>query len=171
MLVVPPGRERLELAVARLPLRSFGPHARAQVLRRSDLAIAQTHHESGLLRRLGARRVTVIPNGVAPAPTAPAPDGTPATPYVLLLGTVNARSEHGPERALPGVDVVAGGFARRRSARFERARRDRAREQPRGRPASDVGPQRRPAAAEAGQAAGVCRSTIASTSTPAGSVP
>jgi glycosyltransferase involved in cell wall biosynthesis len=112
VLVVPPGRERLELAVARVPLRSFGPHARAQVLRRSDLAIAQTQHESGLLRRLGARRVTVIPNGVAPAPTAPAPDGTPATPYVLLLGTVNARKRQAQTvAALPGVDiVVAGGF-------------------------------------------------------------
>jgi glycosyltransferase involved in cell wall biosynthesis len=112
VLVVPPGRERLELAVARVPLRSFGPRARAQLLRRSDLAIAQTRHESGLLRRLGARRVTVIPNGVAPAPPAPAPDGTPATPYVLLLGTVNARKRQAQTiAALPGIDIViAGGF-------------------------------------------------------------
>ena len=125
VLVVPPGRERLELAVARLPVRSFGPHARTQLLRRSDLAIAQTQHESGLLRRLGARRVTVIPNGVAPVPAAPAPDGTPETPYVLLLGTVNARKRQAKTvAALQGIDiVVAGGFdgTPRERAAFEQA--------------------------------------------------
>ena len=125
VLVVPPGRERLEVAVARVPLRSYGPHARAQLLRRSDLAIAQTEHERALLRRLGARRITVIPNGVAPAPAAPAPDGAPAAPYVLLLGTVNARKRQAQTvAALPGIDiVVAGGFdgTPQERAAFERA--------------------------------------------------
>ena len=49
VLVVPPARE-LELAVAGVPLRSYGPHARARLLRRSDLAIAQTRHERDMLR-------------------------------------------------------------------------------------------------------------------------
>ncbi len=125
VLVVAPGRERLEVAVARLPLRSFGPYARAQLLRRCDLAVALTRHESGLLRRLGARRVTIIPNGVAPVPAASVPDGTPATPYVLLLGTVGARKRQAQTvAALPGIDiVVAGGFdgTPQERAAFERA--------------------------------------------------
>jgi glycosyltransferase involved in cell wall biosynthesis len=126
VLVVAPGRERLELVAARVPLRSYGPRLRADLLRRADLAVAQTAHEEGLLRRLGARATTVVPNGVTPvAPTAP-PAGTPETPYVLMLGSVSARKRQAETvAALPaGLDVVvAGGFdgtAAERAA-FERA--------------------------------------------------
>ena len=125
VLVIPPGRERLELAVGRVPLRSYGPHARAALLRRSDLAVAQTRHEAGLLRRLGAREVTIVPNGVAPVPDAPVPHGTPPAPYVVLLGTVNARKRQAQTvAALRGVTIViAGGFegTPQERADFERA--------------------------------------------------
>lgn len=114
VVVVAPGRERVERAAARVPLRSWGPRMRADVLRRSDLAVAQTAHEATLLRALGARAVELVPNGVDVVPTAVGtpPPGTPATPYALLVGTVSARKRQAETvRALAGVPtVVAGGF-------------------------------------------------------------
>ena len=116
----------VELVAARVPLRSYGPRLRAGLLRRADLSVAQTAHEEGLLRRLGARRTTVVPNGVTPIPPTAPPAGTPETPYVLMLGSVSARKRQAETvAALPaglGV-VVAGGFdgtAAERAA-FERA--------------------------------------------------
>jgi glycosyltransferase involved in cell wall biosynthesis len=125
VLVVAPGRERRELLAARVPLTSFGPRMRADLLRRSDLAIAQTAHERTLLASLGARRVELVPNGVTPVAATATPPGTPAEPYVLLLGTVNARKRQAETvRALRGHHVVvAGGFDGDAAARadFERA--------------------------------------------------
>jgi len=126
VLVVPPGRERRELAAARVPLASFGPHARAGLLRRADLAVAQTAHEGRLLRGLGARDVAVVPNGVTPVAAAAAPPGTPpAGTYVLMLGAVGARKRQAEVvRALRGVPVVvAGGIEGDRPA-FEAALRE-----------------------------------------------
>lgn len=113
VLVVAPGRERRELLAARLPLRSFGPRMRADVLRRADLAIAQSGHEAGLLERLGARRITTIRNGVVPVePTQPPPGTPPAGTYALLLGSVSARKRQAETiAALDGIPtVIAGGY-------------------------------------------------------------
>lgn len=125
VLVVAPGRERRERLAARLPLASFGPRMRADALRRADLAVALTDHEASLLRALGARRVEVVPNGVTPVEATQSPAGTPAEPYVLLLGTVSARKRQADTvRALSGERVVvAGGFdgSPDERAAFERA--------------------------------------------------
>jgi glycosyltransferase involved in cell wall biosynthesis len=129
VLVVPPGTERRERLAARVPLLSYGPHARARLLRRATLVVAQTAHEAALVRALGARDVALVPNGVAPvAPTA-APGGTPAAgSYALLLGTVSARKRQADAvRALAGIPtVVAGGFQGTRAERtaFDAALRD-----------------------------------------------
>lgn len=113
VLVVAPGHERRERLVARLPLASFGPRARAELLARADLTIAQTMHELGLVRALGAGACAVVPNGVTPVQATAAPDGTPdAGTYALLLGTVSARKRQTDVvRALAGIPtVVAGGI-------------------------------------------------------------
>lgn len=113
VLVVAPGRERREQLVTRLPLQSFGPRARAELLRRAELTIAQTEHEASMVRGLGAREVALVPNGVTPVPATEPPAGTPAAgSYVLLLGTVNARKRQADiVRALAGTPtVVAGGI-------------------------------------------------------------
>jgi glycosyltransferase involved in cell wall biosynthesis len=112
VLVVPPGRERVEQLVARVPLASYGPRMRADVLRRADLVIAQTAHEQALVRRLGARDTALVPNGVTPVAATAAPDGTPSDPYILLLGSVSARKRQAETvGALHGLRVVvAGGF-------------------------------------------------------------
>jgi glycosyltransferase involved in cell wall biosynthesis len=112
VLVVPPGRERRERLAARLPLASFGPRMRADLLARADLVVALTEHERALAAQLGARRVAVVGNGVAPVPPATPPPGTPAPGYALLLGTVTARKRQADAvRALAGTPtVVAGGL-------------------------------------------------------------
>jgi len=112
VLVVPPGRERRELLVARIPSRSFAPHARAQVLRRADLVVAQTEHEAGLLRRLGADRVVLVPNGVTEVEPAPSDPPFAAGSYALLVGTVGERKRQADAvRALGRrPTVVVGGF-------------------------------------------------------------
>ncbi len=112
VLVVPPGRERRELLAARIPSRSFAPHARAQVLRRADLVVAQTEHESGLLRRLGAREVALVPNGVTEVEPGPADPPFEPGSYALLVGTVGERKRQADAlRALARrPTVVVGGF-------------------------------------------------------------
>lgn len=113
VLVVAPGTERRERLAARLPLQSYGPRARADLLRRADLTIAQTQHELALVRSLGASDVALIPNGVAPVSATTVPPGTPPTgTYALLLGTVSARKRQADVvSALTGIPVViAGGF-------------------------------------------------------------
>jgi glycosyltransferase involved in cell wall biosynthesis len=111
VLVVPPGQERRERLAARVPLASFGPRMRADLLRRADLVVAQTAHEARLLEQLGARRAVTIPNGVTPVPAGDLPAGLPDG-YALLLGTVSARKRQAATvAALDGVPVViAGGF-------------------------------------------------------------
>ncbi len=113
VLVVPPGGERRELLAARIPLQSYGPRMRADLLRRADLAVAQTEHEAKLLARLGARRVATITNGVEPVEPTEVPERTPAPgTYALLLGSVSARKRQTDTIvALRGAPVVvAGGF-------------------------------------------------------------
>jgi glycosyltransferase involved in cell wall biosynthesis len=129
VLVVPPGRERRELLAARVPLPSYGPRARAILLRRAELAVAQSEHEASLLRALRAREVAVVPNGVTPVAATTAPAGTPdAGTYVLLLGSISARKRQvDAVRALAGVPIVlAGGFdgSPRERAAFESALRE-----------------------------------------------
>lgn len=118
VVVAAPGREeRLLRLAARVPLRSLAQRARAEVVRRADVAIALTQHEGALLRALGAQRVEVLGNGVdaqlaGEAESAGEP-GVPE-PYVLLLGSVSARKRQADTiRALAGAPVtavVAGGF-------------------------------------------------------------
>jgi glycosyltransferase involved in cell wall biosynthesis len=118
VVVVAPGREeRLLRLAARLPLRSLAQRARAEVVRRADVAIALTEHEGALLEALGARRVEVLGNGVDPqlaGEGGPAADLDVPEPYVLLLGSVSARKRQADTvRALAGAPVtavVAGGF-------------------------------------------------------------
>ena len=118
VVVVAPGREeRLLRLAARVPLRSLAQRARAEVVRRADVAIALTEHEAALLRALGARRVEVLGNGVDAQAAGEAGSvgdlGVPE-PYVLLLGSVSARKRQADTvRALAGAPVtavVAGGF-------------------------------------------------------------
>lgn len=111
VLVVPPGQERRERLAARVPLASYGPRMRADLLRRADLVVAQTAHEARLLEQLGARRAVTIPNGVTPVPAAEPPAGLPDG-YALLLGTVSVRKQQAATvAALRDVPtVVAGGF-------------------------------------------------------------
>jgi glycosyltransferase involved in cell wall biosynthesis len=85
---------------------------RADLLARADLVVALTEHERALAAQLGARRVAVVGNGVAPVPSATPPPGTPVPGYALLLGTVTARKRQADAvRALAGTPtVVAGGL-------------------------------------------------------------
>ena len=113
VFVLPPGHERRELLAARVPLASYGPRMRADLLRRCDVAIAQTEHERGLLERLGAGRAVTVPNGVTPAAAGPPPPGTPEPgSYALLLGSVSERERQARTvAALHGIPtVIAGGF-------------------------------------------------------------
>jgi glycosyltransferase involved in cell wall biosynthesis len=111
VLVVAPGRERRERLAARVPLASFGPRMRADLLRRADLVVAQTAHEARLATQLGARQIVSIPNGVAPLAPAALPFELPRN-YVLFLGTVNRRKHQAEAIAALGgqPSVVAGGF-------------------------------------------------------------
>ncbi len=117
VLVIAPGRERREQLVARVPLRSWGPRMRAEIVRRADLVVAQTAHEQALLERLGAARTVLVPNGVdADVDRATAGETSPehAVPdgYVLLLGTVSPRKrqQQTVERLAGTPTVIAGGF-------------------------------------------------------------
>ena len=118
VIVAAPGfEERLVRLAARVPLASLAQRMRGEVVRRADLAVALTEAEADLLRRLGARRVEVVPNGVTPAP--PGDDAgleglDLPDRFVLLLGTVSARKRQADTvDALAGAPervVVAGGF-------------------------------------------------------------
>jgi glycosyltransferase involved in cell wall biosynthesis len=112
VVVAAPGfEERAQLLAARIPLRSLAPRMRAEVVRRADVCVALTASEAAFLRRLGARRVEVIPNGVDPAVSAAAPPLPDR--FALLLGTVSARKRQREiVDALRGSIpvVVAGGF-------------------------------------------------------------
>lgn len=113
VLVVRPGGERRERLAARVPLASFGPRMRAELLRRADVVVAQTAHEANMVASLGARKIVTIPNGVTPVEPGATPPGTPeAGTYALLLGSVSARKRQGETvTALRGLPtVVAGGF-------------------------------------------------------------
>jgi glycosyltransferase involved in cell wall biosynthesis len=113
VLVVPVGGERRERIASRLPLASFGPRMRRDLLARADVVVALTEHEAGMVRDLGARTVVTIPNGVTPVEPGTAPPGTPAAgTYALLLGSVSARKRQGETAvAFRGVPtVIAGGF-------------------------------------------------------------
>lgn len=124
VVVVAPRRAGIERLAARVPLRSWGPRMRADVLRRSDLAVAQTAHEASLLPALGAPRVAIVPNGVDVGDAGEPPAGIPDEPYALLLGTVSERKQQAATvTALRGIPtVVAGGIDGDEQARitFER---------------------------------------------------
>jgi glycosyltransferase involved in cell wall biosynthesis len=112
VLVLPPGRERVELLSARAPLASWSPAARARLLQRADLVVAQTEHEAELVARLGARKVALVPNGVIPVTASSPPLGTPEESYVALVGSISRRKRQAETvAALAGHrPVVAGGF-------------------------------------------------------------
>jgi glycosyltransferase involved in cell wall biosynthesis len=113
VLVIAPGRERREVLAARVPVASFGPHARLLLLRRAALVVAQTAHEERFLRQLGVISTALVPNGVAPVIAGDPPAGTPAPgSYALLLGTVSDRKrQREVVEALRGrPTVIAGGF-------------------------------------------------------------
>lgn len=117
VMVVAPGRERLEQLVSRVPLRSWGPRMRAEVLQRANLVVAQTDHEQRMLRSIGTANVAVVPNGVDPeidglGRSGVRLPGVPDEPYVVLVGTVSERKQQQRTvELLEGVPtVVAGGF-------------------------------------------------------------
>lgn len=117
VIVVAPGRERLEQLVSRVPLQSWGPRMRAEILRRADLAVAQTAHEQRILRKIGADRVALVPNGVDPEIDTLGRSGlklpdVPDEGYVVLVGTVSVRKQQQRTvELLAGLPtVIAGGF-------------------------------------------------------------
>jgi glycosyltransferase involved in cell wall biosynthesis len=114
VLVVRPERVALEVVSGRVPAGSWSPRARAVLVRRAEAVVGQTRHEVRLLTRIGARRVTLVPNGVDPVrsrSSSPEPLG-PSDPYVVLVGTVSARKrQRETVLALRGRQVVVvGGF-------------------------------------------------------------
>lgn len=113
VLVIAPGRERREQLAARVPVGTFGPHARLLLLRRASLVVAQSAHEQAFLEQAGAASTALVPNGVTPVAAGDPPAGTPAAgTYALLLGSVSARKrQREVVAALAGhPTVVAGGF-------------------------------------------------------------
>lgn len=112
VIVVRPERARLERVTARVPLSTWGPRMRAQLLRSADLVVAQSRHEHDIVTALGANRVATVPNGVTREVVGPPPADTPSTPYVLLVGSVSRRKrQQETVAALAGLQpVVAGGF-------------------------------------------------------------
>lgn len=114
VLVLPPGSELRELVAMQLPFSTLAAHGRAQLIRRADLVVAQTHHERRFLRRIGAKRTALVANGVRRAPTGALPPGVPPHgTYALMLGAVCRRKRQvDVMKAIAGAIplVIVGGF-------------------------------------------------------------
>jgi len=121
VIVVPPRRVAVERLSARVPLSTWGPRMRRQLLISADLVVAQSRHEHDLATELGAARVVTVPNGVSREQAGAPPPGTPTSPYVLLAGSVSRRKRQlETVAALAGLrPVVVGGFEGTAAERVE----------------------------------------------------